>query len=734
MEADTTPKHPLKLNSSQLLPRRFFNRAFALIYSFAILTLFYHHAKILIHSPINLHTFFISLPILLSDLFLTFTWLNSQCFRLNPLIKTPFPENLGKVFSTEEFPALDIFICTADPYKEPPMTVAATALSVMAYDYPAEKLSIYVSDDGGSELTLFALMEAARFAKAWLPFCKENKIMERCPHAYFHNTRASDSRTRSIQIMYEDMKSRVEKVVERGFVDDECKISVEAFGKWTQGFTTKDHPAIVQVLSVSGDDKDLAGSSMPNLIYVSRQKNRAVPHHFKAGALNVLLRVSGIMTNAPILLTLDCDMISNDPRTPHTMLCFFMDHSIKPNLGYVQFPLLFDGINQADIYASELRRVFHINPVGMNGLLGPDYFGTGTFFSRRAFHGGPSSFIEPEMAELGPDRIPSKRINYPHILELAHRVAACSYEKGTNWGSKMGFRYGSLVEDFYTGYRLHCEGWRSIFCNPERPAFLADTPISLNDMITQQKRWVVGLFEVAFSKYSPLTFGTSFLGPLMAHCYCYYAFGPMMSFPITIYAFLPQLTLLNNISIFPKVSDPMFFLYVFLFLGSCGQDCLEFISTKSTLLRWWNDQRMVLTRALSSDVFGTLEYISNHLGIGTRDFGVTSKVNGDGQRKRYDEGKIEYGVASPLFVPFSSAAILNLVAFIYGVLRMVSLREMDEFLGQVLVGSFGMMICLPIYEAMFLRKDEGRMPTKITIASIFLASFVFVAFSVVSRL
>lgn len=614
------------------------------------------------------------------------------------------------------------------------MTVVATTLSVMAYDYPAEKLSIYVSDDGGSELTLFALMQAARFAKAWLPFCKENKIMERCPDAYFAKSCASNSDTRIIQMMYEDMKSRVEKVVERGFVDDEYKISAEAFEKWNQGFTTKDHPAIVQVLSESGDGKDNAGSSMPNLIYVSRQKNGTVPHHFKAGALNVLLRVSAIMTNGPILLTLDCDMISNDPRTPHAMLCFFMDHSIKPKLGYVQLPLQFDGINQADIYASELRRPFHINSVGMNGLLGPDYFGTGTFFSRRAFHGGPSSFIEPEIAELGPDYIPRKRINCPHILELAHRVAGCSYEKGTNWGSKIGFRYGSLVEDFYTGYRLHCEGWRSIFCSPERPAFLADTPISLNDMIMQQKRWVVGLFEVALSKYSPLTFGTRFLGPLMAHCYCYYAFGPMMSFPIIIYAFLPQVTLLNNISIFPKVSNPWFFLYIFLFLGSYGQDCMEFISTKSTLLKWWNDQRMGLTRALSSDVFGTLEYMSNYLGIGTRDFGVTSKVNGDGQRKRYDEGKIEYGLASPLFVPFSSAAILNLVAFIYGVLRIVSLRKIDEFLGQVLVANFGVLICLPIYEAMFLRTDEGRMPTKITIASIFLASIAFVAFPVVSRL
>lgn len=123
---------------------------------------------------------------------------------------------------------------------------------------------------------------------------------------------------------------------------------------------------------------------------------------------------------------------------------------------------------------------------------------------------------------------------------------------------QIGLRYGSLVEDYYTGYRLHCEGWKSIFCNPKRPAFLSEMPISLNDVITQLKRWSVGLLEVTLSKYCPLTFGTRFMGPLMAHCYSYYAFGPIWSFPIMVYAFLPQTTMLNNISIFPKVQTKIF--------------------------------------------------------------------------------------------------------------------------------------------------------------------------------
>ncbi|PIN09006.1 Cellulose synthase (UDP-forming) [Handroanthus impetiginosus] len=557
-------KSKLLLHSSTPLRRRPFNRLFALIYAAAISVLLYHHAGTLLRSPTStVLSFFTSLSFLISDLILAFMWVNSQAFRMNPIATKPLPENLLEVLNRpEDFPALDVFICTADPQKEPPATVEATVLSVMAYDYPVEKLSVYVSDDGWSEVTLFALMEAVEFGKVWLPFCKTNRVIERCPEAYFGSefaVRNCNSEAEKIKEIYEDMKTRIENAVERGYIADEYKSSMQkakAFGKWTKDFTIRDHPAVVQVISQNSEDKDDAGCSLPNLIYVSRQKSRTIPHHFKAGALNVLLRVSAVMTNSPIILTLDCDMISNDPSTPHKMLCFFIDNSLKANLGYVQFPVCFDGLNKADIYASELRRMFHINPMGLNGLLGPDYFGTGAFFNRRAFYGGPLSMIEPEVPQLSPDFVVKKPINDQAILDLARHVASCDYENQSKWGSEIGLRYGSLVEDYYTGYRLHCEGWSSIFCSPNRPAFLADMPISLHDLITQMKRWSVGLLEVTLSKYSPLTFGMRFIGPLMAHCYSYYAFGPIWPFPIMVYAFLPQITMLHNISIFPKVSDP----------------------------------------------------------------------------------------------------------------------------------------------------------------------------------
>ncbi|KAL3506593.1 hypothetical protein ACH5RR_031975 [Cinchona calisaya] len=734
MEPSSTPLNKAPLHSIRSLHTVVFNRIFAVIYTLALLCLLYHHALKLLNST-TLPSFFVSISMFISDILLGFMWITAQGFRICPVTRQEFPENLEKIVDRKDFPALDIFICTADPYKEPPINVVNTALSVMAYDYPTEKLSIYVSDDGGSELTLCAFMEAAKFGTHWLGFCRENKVMDRCPDAYFRRQYTMNSQTEKIKIMYEYMKKRVENVVESGRIDEYITSEEErqAFSKWTKGFSRQDHPAVIQVLLESGKDKDVTGHSMPNLIYVSRQKSSTSPHHFKAGALNTLLRVSATMTNGPIILTQDCDMFSNDPKTPYNLLCYLMDPSIRPKLAYVQFPQCFHGLNKNDIYSSEMKRWFHINPKGMDGLFGPDNMGSGCFFVRRALFGGPSesSFVQPEMARLSPDYAVNGSIKSEYILDLANHVAGCDYENRTNWGTKMGFRYGSLVEDYYTGYHLHSQGWKSIFCHPKRPAFLGDIPNSLFDVVNQGIRWSIGLLEVAFSKYSPLTFGMRALGPRMSLCYAHYAFSPTWSIPITIYAFLPQLTLLNKMYIFPQVSDPWFFLYVFLFLGAYGQDCLEFILAQGTFARWWNEQRIWIIRGLSNYFFGSLEFIIKNMGFATHGFNVTSKVVDDEQSKRYDQGIFEFGVHSPIFFPLATAAIINLVALLGGTMQILKGGNLDDVFVQLFVAGFAMLNCLPIYEAMILRPDKGRMPTKTTIISIFLAWSLYLVASLI---
>jgi len=69
--------------------------------------------------------------------------------------------------------------------KEPPLITANTVLSILAVDYPVDKVSCYVSDDGAAMLTFEALSETSEFAKEWVPFCKKFSIEPRAPEWYF---------------------------------------------------------------------------------------------------------------------------------------------------------------------------------------------------------------------------------------------------------------------------------------------------------------------------------------------------------------------------------------------------------------------------------------------------------------------------------------------------------------------------------------------------------------------
>lgn len=80
---------------------------------------------------------------------------------------------------------VDVFVSTVDPMKEPPLVTGNTILSILAMDYPVDKISCYISDDGASMLTFEALSETAEFARKWVPFCKKFAIEPRAPEMYF---------------------------------------------------------------------------------------------------------------------------------------------------------------------------------------------------------------------------------------------------------------------------------------------------------------------------------------------------------------------------------------------------------------------------------------------------------------------------------------------------------------------------------------------------------------------
>ncbi|KAI3690208.1 hypothetical protein L2E82_48184 [Cichorium intybus] len=546
-------------------------------------------------------------------------------------------------------------------------------------------------------------------------------IMDRSPDVYFGSDPFLFPEAYEIKAMYETMKDKIEMVVNSGTVDPHLITNqrwIKALRRWTPTFTPQNHPAVVEILLESNEDIDITGHPLPNLIYVSREKNENVHHNFKGGALNTTIRVSAAISDAPIFLVLDCDMYSNNPRTPLYTLCHFLDPKVDPNLALVQFPQRFNDINEVDTYGSEHLIALRTIPKGMDGFCGTMFTGTGGFFKRQAFLGS-TTFVGPsDIRQAKSNRLGIKSIKSADLLREAHLVAGCQYEENTRWGSEIGFRYGSLVEDIYTIFRLQCEGWTSVFCDPERASFLGNSPKSLSDILIQSKRWFLGSLEMIFLKHNPITYGFKYMNPIHALSYAHYNFRAFWGIPVLIYAFLPQVALMNSLSIFPKVSDPWFPLYAFLFLGAYTKSLVEFKLAGGLFVRWWNSQRLWLLWGCSSYPFSMIDWVLKSLGLSTIEFNVTSKVLDDEVSKRYKAGLFEFGVESPFFLTISIAAVVNLFAFLTGTIHVLKNGRFDELFAQLFIAGYGVINSWPIYEAMVLRGDKGKMPAITTFKAI----------------
>ncbi|MCO5556333.1 hypothetical protein L7F22_009881 [Adiantum nelumboides] len=130
------------------------------------------------------------------EIWFAFSWVLDQVPKLAPVNRTTDLSVLSEKFERSlasnpnrrsDLPGMDIYVSTADPEKEPPLVTANTILSILAVQYPVEKLACYLSDDCGALLSFEALAEAASFARLWVPFCRKHNIEPRNPEAYFQS-------------------------------------------------------------------------------------------------------------------------------------------------------------------------------------------------------------------------------------------------------------------------------------------------------------------------------------------------------------------------------------------------------------------------------------------------------------------------------------------------------------------------------------------------------------------
>ncbi|MBA0677946.1 hypothetical protein Goari_019318, partial [Gossypium aridum] len=244
-------------------------------------------------------------------------------------------------------------------------------------------------------LTFEALSETAEFARKWVPFCKKFNIEPRAPEWYFSQKidylrnkvhPAFVRERRAMKREYEEFKVQINGLVATAQKVPEDGWTMQDGTPWP-GNNVRDHPGMIQVFLGDNGVRDVEGNELPSLVYVSREKRPGFEHHKKAGAMNALIRVSAVLSNAPYLLNVDCDHYINNSKALREAMCFMMDPTSGKKVCYVQFPQRFDGIDRHDRYSNRNVVFFDINMKGLDGLQGPIYVGTGCVFRRQALYG-----------------------------------------------------------------------------------------------------------------------------------------------------------------------------------------------------------------------------------------------------------------------------------------------------------------------------------------------------------
>ena len=71
-------------------------------------------------------------------------------------------------------------------------------------------------------------------------------------------------------------------------------------------------------------------------------------------------RVSGLMTNAPFMLNVDCDMFVNNPKIVQHAMCILMDSTGEKEVAFVQcFQQFYDGIKD-DPFGNQWVTAFEV--------------------------------------------------------------------------------------------------------------------------------------------------------------------------------------------------------------------------------------------------------------------------------------------------------------------------------------------------------------------------------------
>ncbi|KAK3443930.1 hypothetical protein EUGRSUZ_B03971 [Eucalyptus grandis] len=330
--------------------------------------------------------------------------------------------------------------------------------------------------------------------------------------------------------------------------------------------------------------------------------------------------------------------------------------------------------------------------------------------------GQSSVFVASTMLEDGGTL---KGTSPASLLKEAIHVISCGYEDKTEWGKEVGWIYGSVTEDILTGFKMHCHGWRSIYCIPARPALKGSAPINLSDRLHQVLRWALGSIEIFLSRHCPLWYGYGgSLKWLERLSYINATVYPWTSIPLLAYCTLPAVCcLLTGKFITPELSNVASLWFLSLFICIFATSILEMRWSGVGTEEWWRNEQFWVIGGVSAHLFAVFQGLLKVLAGVDTNFTVTSKGGDDEEFSQLYAFKW-----TTLLIPPTTLLIINLIGVVAGVSNAINngYESWGPLFGKLFFAFWVIVHLYPFLKGLLGR--QNRTPTIIIVWSILLAS------------
>ena len=423
-----------------------------------------------IFHSLNYGVLWLAVPLLIAEIY---SYIGGVIFTIGlwrPLVREvrSFNQMLPAIPECD-YPKIDLFVTC---YNEPVEIVEETIRAALALDYPANKLRVYVLDDGNSA-DMRSMSENLGLEDLESPMLQAELKKIR--------TEKSDLIDQLEQVAHLILDAaRVEIHLKNQPQSGSDNLEVRLLQNLRQSTIVldPDNNTVYDRLVAERDriqaeihQKEFDIDEMTRCHYIARPKPVGKPHHAKAGNINYALFSGG--TTGEFIVTLDADHLLK-PQFLMRVLPYFYDYnpwtgSYDTNkVAFVQTPQDFYNLPPGDPFGQSAHLFYGPIQQGKDGLNSAFYTGTDALIRREA------------LVSVG----------------LAHFSEA--YRKDENRLDEFeligGVSSTSITEDMNTAMRMHAAGWKSVYHHELLAVGLA--PNDLNSMLGQRLRWAQGTLQV----------------------------------------------------------------------------------------------------------------------------------------------------------------------------------------------------------------------------------------------